>query len=294
MQSRLPQEQDPIEVVAGEVRIGEELSHFQELLKVWFFTCYGIGASVFFVLQLSVWLIGRLWWNGRQDRNKLSEEPPCDLDLDGSQLGGEFDDQWETISHRSDPYPPRESARVATSPVQTGPMETNRSQQENTARRTPPLVHVDEHLQFDDPWDAVSNRPQPTHESARSDPSSVQEGAPFDTHQSVQEDDVSCITPLVHDAQLPQDTASFATPSNAAATRREACDPRESTPTTRLPRDYNGPISAPIEESEAHVSSVSLPSEGKEGSISDDKFGSLTRQEFNNNSPRVEPSCLPS
>ena len=105
-------EYEPLEVVSGEIRIGEELSEFQELLKVWFFTCFAIGTSILCSVQLVAWLLVRLWLK-RGHRYDLNEEPPCELDLNGSQLGDDLldgDGQWETLSNRSLPPNDNEEA----------------------------------------------------------------------------------------------------------------------------------------------------------------------------------------
>ena len=113
----------PLEIISGEIRIGEELNDFQELLKVWFFTCYTIGTLCFCVVHLLVWLIGRICFNAH-NRDELNEEPPCDLDMDGSQLEDDFVDghgQWETLSNRSQRVDERETG---------GPRVSETSQQE--------------------------------------------------------------------------------------------------------------------------------------------------------------------
>ena len=116
MPSRLAiHEYEPLEVVSGEIRIGEELSEFQELLKVWFFTCFAFGISILCSVQLVAWFVVRLWWK-RRHQYELNEEPPCELDLNGSQLGDDFlegDGQWETLSNRS--LPPNDSQEAENS-----------------------------------------------------------------------------------------------------------------------------------------------------------------------------------
>jgi len=65
-----PQQQQPsssstplIEVMGGEIRIGEELSEFQELIKTWFYMCYCIGVIVFGMVYYVVFSIAALVGN---------------------------------------------------------------------------------------------------------------------------------------------------------------------------------------------------------------------------------------
>lgn len=82
-----------MEAIGGEIRIGEELSAFQELLKDWFYTCYCLGTIIFavmyFMLQLAT---GIIWWALRERwrlQAELDDEPPCVLDFDPNE---DFDD----------------------------------------------------------------------------------------------------------------------------------------------------------------------------------------------------------
>ena len=97
---------ESLEVTTGELRIGEELSPFQELLKEWFFTCYFLGAFAFFVIQLCLWFLGRLLWIYRRRKDHWIEEPSYGLDdiqgsLDGDGGAGgdeENEQEWENLS----------------------------------------------------------------------------------------------------------------------------------------------------------------------------------------------------
>lgn len=89
-----------IEVMQGELLVGEEFNTYQEGLKEWYYTGFLVGSLSFAVLYLILALavtgiIGR--WGGGS-----GEEPPCDLDLDGSL--GEDADFFEATS---DPEPAR-------------------------------------------------------------------------------------------------------------------------------------------------------------------------------------------
>lgn len=70
----------PVEIVAGEVRIGKELNAFQELLKRWFYTCFMVGTMVFAMLYMIEWIL-------LQEllvviRNRYDSDYPCELDED--------------------------------------------------------------------------------------------------------------------------------------------------------------------------------------------------------------------
>ena len=86
---------ETLEVITGEIRVGEELSHFQLLLKEWFFTCYVVGTCVFFALQVLLWFLFQVCWSKRRQR-QFVEDPFFDLDL-GSLQGGSWNEQWEDI-----------------------------------------------------------------------------------------------------------------------------------------------------------------------------------------------------
>lgn len=67
---------EPVEVVAAEVRIGEELTWFQELIRTWFWTCSLIGSTFFAAIYFVAYQIGIVWlWT-------FHEEPPCDLNFE--------------------------------------------------------------------------------------------------------------------------------------------------------------------------------------------------------------------
>jgi hypothetical protein len=56
--------------VHGEVRIGKELSTFQNVLKEWFYTCAIVGVTFLFGLQVTMWaVVQQIWvnyWRQRQ------------------------------------------------------------------------------------------------------------------------------------------------------------------------------------------------------------------------------------
>ena len=97
---------ETLEVIAGEIRIGEELSYFQLLLKEWFFTCYVVGTCIFFALQVLLWFLFQVCWSKRRQR-QFVEDPLFDIDL-GSLQGGSWNEQWEDI-----PGPQQEQEEVS-------------------------------------------------------------------------------------------------------------------------------------------------------------------------------------
>jgi hypothetical protein len=94
----IPERKKAIEVTTGSVRIGRELSDIQLFLKEYFFTCYAIGTFIFFISQLFVLAIGRLYLEKRRMRH-MEEDPSLNLELDGSQAGSQFgppeDVEWD-------------------------------------------------------------------------------------------------------------------------------------------------------------------------------------------------------
>ena len=75
----------PLEIISAEVHIGEELSPFQLILKEWFFTSYMMGSSIFFLIQLLLYLLVQSRRSKTtQEFFQFVEEPFCDLDLDSS------------------------------------------------------------------------------------------------------------------------------------------------------------------------------------------------------------------
>jgi hypothetical protein len=78
------QDATPVEAIGGVLRIGEEFSHFQELLRTWFFTCAYVGTCWFCVFYYILYhLLCQAWASRKDSSHKLDlEEPTCDLDLD--------------------------------------------------------------------------------------------------------------------------------------------------------------------------------------------------------------------
>jgi hypothetical protein len=100
----------PVEVIAGRVRIGEELGRFQELLREWFFSCLFVGTSAFAATYLAWWhLLRALLRHLRQrygpaetyDDDGLDGDPPCELDLDedDGERDGDGDGDDGFVSH---------------------------------------------------------------------------------------------------------------------------------------------------------------------------------------------------
>jgi hypothetical protein len=164
---------EPVEVVAGEVRLGKELGDFQRLLKNWFYTCYTAGTCILFVVQLLLWVILQFCWDERRRRTLLEEEEPtCDLDMEGSHIGGgeqqndgenmDFG-QWEDLpressssaqeSHQQDQENDvshsADSSNIAATPTTAGPAEHDSPLEESQTESlldeclsppTPPLL----------------------------------------------------------------------------------------------------------------------------------------------------------
>jgi hypothetical protein len=68
----------PIEVVQGEVRIGKELSTFQNLLKDWFYTCAVVGVALLFSLQVVMWTVAHVWVDWRRQLALVEDDSPHD------------------------------------------------------------------------------------------------------------------------------------------------------------------------------------------------------------------------
>lgn len=82
----------PVEVLTGQIHIGEELSWFQELLREWFFTCLFLGTHLFAAFHYLNWQLLRAlgsWLRHRHTTPEgFDEEPPCELNLDDISLPG--------------------------------------------------------------------------------------------------------------------------------------------------------------------------------------------------------------
>ena len=130
-------QQKVVEVLRGELRIGEELNKFQELLKEWYYTAFFVGTLSFAVFYLFAWsiflrLLQRIGffriWHGL-------EEPECELDMDFS-LGGGLSPDDNECGRRNDLQPEgTEEPRFEDwqDHFETPPPQPSDSQQERSA-----------------------------------------------------------------------------------------------------------------------------------------------------------------
>lgn len=87
----------PVEVVAGEVRIGKELNQWQQVLKDWFYACYFVGTMVLLGAHIAAWMILEYYWGENKDEYGAPYfDPSCDF----SCFSERHDDGFESI--RSD------------------------------------------------------------------------------------------------------------------------------------------------------------------------------------------------
>jgi hypothetical protein len=90
--------QNLVEVIRGELRIGNELTRFQEILKEWFYTCFCIGtllfASIYYVMGLLLAFAWKIYDARRRDA-LFEEEPYCELDLDDEDFQFEDSRQYD-------------------------------------------------------------------------------------------------------------------------------------------------------------------------------------------------------
>ena len=102
----------PIEVVAGELRIGKELNAFQNILKEWFWSSFIVGTLMIFTLQSFLFCMANLVWDSWKENLRRRREEEIDLgdapyffDATPPQsAGGPFgdDDQWEPMPPQDD------------------------------------------------------------------------------------------------------------------------------------------------------------------------------------------------
>jgi hypothetical protein len=95
-----------IEAIGGEIRIGEELSPFQEMIKTWFYTCFCVGTVAFAILFylsfiLLQWIF-ETWKERLKVRRGYDEEFDFDIDLDlddnFQDVGSfDYDDDWRDV-----------------------------------------------------------------------------------------------------------------------------------------------------------------------------------------------------
>jgi hypothetical protein len=95
-----------VEVTGGDLLIGKELNNFQEMLKVWFYTCYLIGTFVFAGFYIVQWSLVRCIWQELRRRSFQEEEPTIHFDFDLNDA--DMDDMFEDIT--LDEPPPAQDA----------------------------------------------------------------------------------------------------------------------------------------------------------------------------------------
>jgi hypothetical protein len=121
-----------IEVTTGSVRIGRELSDIQLFLNEYFFTCYAIGTFIFFISQLFVLAVGRLYLEEKRRMRHMEEEPSLNLELDGSQAGSQFGPPDDVAWDEANEVPLNAQTNSNEQSRETSQGQTERSQ-------TPPL-----------------------------------------------------------------------------------------------------------------------------------------------------------
>lgn len=104
------QRQQPmVEVVRGDLLIGKELNAFQEMLKVWFYTCYSTGTLLFAGFYVMVWSILRIIWQEVRRSYFWENMDLGDLDLsvaeDGDDVFQDFEAEREPFAEDSDSPP---------------------------------------------------------------------------------------------------------------------------------------------------------------------------------------------
>jgi hypothetical protein len=94
-----------VEITGGDLLIGKELNNFQEMLKVWFYTCYLIGTLIFAGFYIVQWSLVRIIWEEFRRRSFEEEEPVIsfDFDLNDADLD---DSMFEDIDPAMDEEPP--------------------------------------------------------------------------------------------------------------------------------------------------------------------------------------------
>jgi hypothetical protein len=95
-----------VEVTGGDLFIGKELNAFQEMLKVWFYTCYLIGTLIFAGFYIIQWSLVRIIWQELRRRSFQEEEPEIHFDFDLNDA--DMDDMFEDIASTLDEDPPAE------------------------------------------------------------------------------------------------------------------------------------------------------------------------------------------
>jgi hypothetical protein len=139
-----------VEAIGGEIRIGEELSQFQETIKTWFYTCFCLGTMAFAILYyLSFTLLQWIFvtWKERQKRRRrYDEEFDFDIDLDDNfedvgSFDNDHDDDWRDVGLDNDMHRNHEENR----PGEEEPMQgDNDPSIRNAHDRTPEVQEVAE------------------------------------------------------------------------------------------------------------------------------------------------------
>jgi hypothetical protein len=103
----------PVEVVAGELRIGKELNGLQSLLKEWFWTSFISGTLMILSCQCVFFFLANFMWESWTESLRRQREDGVDLghapyffDTTPPQSAGgpfeEDDDHWEAMPSPED------------------------------------------------------------------------------------------------------------------------------------------------------------------------------------------------
>lgn len=117
-----------VEVTGGNLLIGKELNAFQEMLKVWFYTCYLIGTVIFAGFYVVQWSLARIVWQELR-RRSFQEEPVITFDFDLNSADMD-DSMFEDIDPTQDEEPPTEQDVGGSRPERASQRESSETEDE--------------------------------------------------------------------------------------------------------------------------------------------------------------------
>lgn len=97
------QDDTPVEVVSGEVRIGKELNWLQGMLREYFYSCYTMGTMCIFVFQAVFWTVAGNYMEAQRERRRREmeeweqEHHDAGEHVHWDEVPGEEDDEWDDL-----------------------------------------------------------------------------------------------------------------------------------------------------------------------------------------------------
>jgi len=152
-------------VVQGEVRIGKELSNFQNLLKDWFYTCAVVGVAFLFSLQVAMWTVAHVWVDRRRQLSLVEDDNPHDAfdTVNGGYTEIFHDDDDDNNNNDDDEWDDLLAPEEANDEANRTP---NLANEHNSENETAPMTTT---MDDDDPAQCNSDESKEEEEEPRPD-----------------------------------------------------------------------------------------------------------------------------